>query len=99
MAEGRELLVHLHAVSSKVNDLPAALADCAEQLQKARSVEFKMAVNGNIRPLHPIIFEELSRIGNEALGNAFRHSMARSIEAELSYEAKELRMRIRDNGS
>ncbi len=99
MAEGRELLVHLHAVSSKANNLPATLADCAEQLQKVRSVEFKMAVNGNIRPLHPIIFEELSRIGKEAIGNAFRHSMARSIEAELSYEAKELRMRIRDNGS
>jgi signal transduction histidine kinase/streptogramin lyase len=99
MAEGRELLVHLHAASSKANDLPATLADYGEQLRKVRSVDFKVAVNGDIRPLHPVILEELSRIGNEALGNAFRHSMARSIEAELSYEAKELRMRIRDNGS
>lgn len=46
MAEGRELLVHLHAASSEANDLPATLADYGEQLQKVRSVDFKVAVNG-----------------------------------------------------
>ncbi|HEX8894099.1 MAG TPA: triple tyrosine motif-containing protein [Terriglobales bacterium] len=99
MAEGRDLLVDLHATSSKPNDLPAALADYGEQLRKERSGNFKVAVNGGIRPLHPIIFEELSRIGKEAIGNAFQHSIARSIEAELNYEPNELRMRIRDDGS
>lgn len=67
-------------------------------MQEGRSGTVKVAVNGNNRPLHPIVFEELSRIGKEALGNAFRHSMARSIEAELNYEPNELRMRVRDDG-
>jgi signal transduction histidine kinase/ligand-binding sensor domain-containing protein len=99
MAEGRELLVELHATTSKPNDLPTALANYGEQMAEARSRAFKVAVSGSIRPLHPIIFEELSRIGKEALGNAFRHSMARSIEAELNYEPNQLRMRIRDDGA
>ncbi len=98
MAEGRKLLVDLHTTTSKPNDLATALANYGEQMQEGRSGGFKVAVNGNGRPLHPIVFEELSRIGKEAFGNAFRHSMARSIEAELSYERNELRMRIRDDG-
>jgi signal transduction histidine kinase len=99
MAEGRDLLVDLHARTSKPNDLPTALADYGKQMRKGCSGDFKVAVNGSIRPLHPIVFEELSRIGKEAIGNAFRHSMARSIEAELNYEPNELRMRIRDDGA
>lgn len=99
MAEGRELLTHLHATTSKPNDLSTALADYPAQMREGRNGDFRMIVNGSIRPLHPIIFEELSRIGKEALGNAFRHSMARSIEAELNYEQNQLRMRIRDDGT
>jgi ligand-binding sensor domain-containing protein/signal transduction histidine kinase len=98
MAEGRKLLVDLHGTTSKPNDLATALANYGEQMQEGRFGSFKVAVNGNSRPLPPIVFEELSRIGKEALGNAFRHSMARSIEAELNYELNELRMRVRDDG-
>jgi signal transduction histidine kinase/ligand-binding sensor domain-containing protein len=99
MAEGRDLLVDLHATTSKPSDLPTALADYGKQMREGCSGDFKVAVNGSIRPLHPIIFEELFRIGKEAIGNAFRHSTARSIEAELNYEPNELRMRIRDDGT
>ena len=98
LAEGRKLLVHLHVTSSKPNDLPTSLAEFGERMQEGASVNFKVAVNGNTRALHPIIFEELTRIGREALSNAFRHSGARTIEAELNYETSELRIRIRDDG-
>jgi signal transduction histidine kinase len=99
MAEGRDLLVDLHATTSRPKDLPTALADYGEQMREGRSSTFEVTLNGSVRPLHPIIFEELSRIGKEAIGNAFRHSTARSIEVELNYEPNELRMRIRDDGS
>ena len=99
MAEGRDLLLDLHATTSKPSDLPAALADYGEQMRKGRTGDFRVAVNGGVRPLHPIIFEELSRIGKEAIGNAFQHSTASLIEAELNYEPNALRMRVRDDGS
>ena len=99
MAEGRDLLVDLHATTSRPKDLPTALVDYGEQMREGRASTFEVTLNGSVRPLHPIIFEELSRIGKEAIGNAFRHSTARSIEVELNYEPNELRMRIRDDGS
>ena len=87
------------ATTSEPNDLPTALADYGEEMQEeGRDGAFTVVANGSIRPLHPIILEELSRIGREALGNAFRHAKAGSIEAELNYGSGELRMRIRDDG-
>jgi len=99
MLEGRELVLDLRASASEPKGLPAMLADYGEQFERADSCDFKVVVNGNTYRLHATAFEELSRIGKEAVGNAFRHSGAQSIEVELNYEPKSLRMRIRDNGS
>jgi len=99
MLEGRELVVDLRATVSEQNDLPTAFADFGEGMRKCGSCEFKVVVNGAVRPLHPVVFEEVFKIGKEALGNAFRHSGAHSIEAELNYERSELRVRIRDDGA
>src|SRR5262249_33657561 len=98
MLEGRELVLDLRETVSQYNDLPTALADFGGGMQEGVSCDFKVAVNGTIRPLHPVVFEELFKIGKEALGNAFWHSEAHSIETELHYEGSELRIRIRDDG-
>jgi signal transduction histidine kinase len=37
-------------------------------------------------------------IGREVLVNAFRHAHAKQIEAEIRYDEKLLRLRIRDDG-
>jgi signal transduction histidine kinase/ligand-binding sensor domain-containing protein len=98
MLEGRELVLDLRATTSEQNELPTALVHFGEGMRNGRSCEFKVVINGSIRPLHPVVFEELFKIGKEALGNAFRHSGAHSIEAELNYERNEMRIRIRDDG-
>jgi len=98
MLEGRELVLDLRATASEQNDLPAAFADFGDGMRKGGSCDFKVVINGSVRPLHPVVFEELFKIGKEAMGNAFRHSGAHSIEAELNYERSELRIRIRDDG-
>jgi signal transduction histidine kinase len=99
MLEGRELVLDLRATASEQNDLPTAFSDFGEGMRKGSSCDFKVVVNGAIRSLHPVVFEELFKIGKEALGNAFRHSNAHLIEAELNYEPNELRIRIRDDGT
>lgn len=99
MLEGRELVLDLRANTAEQTDLPTVLADYGKQMQKDYGCEFRVLVNGNTRPLLPIACEELSKIGKEALGNAFRHSGARSIEAEVNYEPNQLRIRIRDDGA
>ena len=99
MLEGRELVLDLRATVSEPTDLPTALADFGDGMRQGGSRDFKVVVVGSARPLHPVVFEELFKIGKEALGNAFRHSGAGSIEAELNYDASELRLRIRDDGA
>lgn len=99
MLEGRELVLDLRATTSEQNDLPTAFVHFGEGMRSGCSSAFRVVVSGSIRPLHPVVFEELFKIGKEALGNAFRHSGAHSIEAELNYERSEMRMRIRDDGT
>jgi len=99
MLEGRERVLDLRTTVSEPTDLPTALADFGEEMRKGASCDFRVVVNGSVRPLHPVVFEEMFKIGKEALGNAFRHAGAHSIEAELNYEKSELRLRIRDDGA
>jgi signal transduction histidine kinase len=98
MLEGRELVLDMRATASEATELPKLIADFGEEMRKGGSCEFRVVVNGSIRSLHAVVFEELFKIGKEALGNAFRHAGAHSIEAELNYERSELRIRMRDDG-
>ena len=57
-----------------------------------------MFVEGSPRDLLPIVRDDIHLIAREALRNAFRHAQADHIEAEVTYGARELRVRIRDDG-
>lgn len=48
--------------------------------------------------MHPIIRDEVYRIGREALLNAFRRSHAKRIDVTVEYRAKHLRVVISDKG-
>jgi signal transduction histidine kinase/ligand-binding sensor domain-containing protein len=98
MKEGRELLLDLRT-SANSRDLPRALAEAGRQFQELYPCEFNVIVNGDVRALDPIVSDELFQIGKESLSNAFQHSGANQIEAEVHYEAEQLRLRIRDDGT
>jgi len=55
-------------------------------------------VEGVSRDLAPILRDDVYRIAGEAMRNAFRHSQATQIEVEVRYDARYLRLRIRDDG-
>ena len=57
-----------------------------------------MEVEGGSLDLHPILRDEVYRMTGEAMRNAFRHARARRIEVEIRYDARELRVRVRDDG-
>lgn len=59
---------------------------------------FRVILEGRSRALHPLIQDQLYRIGHEALLNAFRHSEAGRIEIEMEYAPNRLRFAVRDNG-
>ncbi len=101
--EGRNAVRGLRSTNvggGAADDLEQALTRVPQELLdlQQQSTDFRVIVEGRARPLHPLIRDEVYRIGREALVNAFRHADASSIEVELDYAANSLRMLVRDNG-
>ena len=98
LLEGRERVRDLRAEGATANDLSEMVAGYGEELRNSREVGFKVIVMGTPRLLHPVVRDEVYRIAREALTNAFAHSQAPSIEAEITYAPTSLCARVRDNG-
>ena len=101
IAEGRDAIQNLRSSTTVSNELAQAITSLAEELTNGPekgSATFRMSVEGSPRELHPIVRDDIHRIAREALRNAFRHAQADHIEAEVTYGARELRVRIRDDG-
>jgi ligand-binding sensor domain-containing protein/signal transduction histidine kinase len=97
--EGRNAVQGLRSSNrSHSFNLEHAFSLIQEELAIQEPVGFRVIVEGRPRPLHPIIRDEVYRIGHEALVNAFRHAAARSIDVEVAYLANRLRLLVRDDG-
>jgi signal transduction histidine kinase len=51
-----------------------------------------------VRDIHPIVLDEIMKIGNEAIFNAFLHAKAEHIDVAIQYDTKRLRIRWGDDG-
>jgi signal transduction histidine kinase len=96
--EGRAALNSLRSSATEVNDLAGAFQRALEECRIHSPMESSLHVSGQIREMHPIVRDEVYRIGYEAIRNACVHSRATRLEVELSY-AQDLSLRVRDNGS
>lgn len=97
MDEGRSALSSLRNSTIERNDLAEALRRAGEECQFQRPIEFALRVEGTGQDLHPIVRDEVYRLGYEAIRNACIHSEASQLTVELSY-IKDLILRVRDNG-
>ena len=57
-----------------------------------------IVVDGTPRPLKPIVSADVYRIADEGVRNAYRHAGARQITMEIDFEARQFRLRVRDDG-
>jgi signal transduction histidine kinase len=96
--EGRNTIRGMRSSTDESRDLAQAFSRIRDELALKEDIEFRVIVAGRPRPLHPILRDEVYRIGREALVNAARHSGAKRIELELEYAEKELRVLVRDSG-
>jgi len=96
--DGRNTVRGLRSPQEGMQDLDQALSRIPQELAVQRDVDFRVIVEGVSRVLHPVIRDEVYRIGREALANAFRHSGATDVEVELEYAMHQLRVLVRDNG-
>src|SRR5262245_53609932 len=78
--------------------LDQALSSLRAGLPSRGSVGLRAVATGQPISLRPPIQEQIYPIAREALINALRHSEATSIEAEVEYRPRCLRVLVRDNG-
>ena len=98
MLQGRELVLDLRSSTLDNDDLSSTLAKVGIDFRFASLAIFEVEVKGRSRAIHPIVHEELYRLGKEAITNAFHHANAKRIEAEVGYERTCIRLSIRDDG-
>src|ERR1700754_498691 len=98
LAEGRDSIRNLRVNSASLSDLPAAFRSVAEETSQGRDAVFKTVVEGRVRDLHPLVLEECYCIGREAIINALSHSEGQHVEAEIAYDVRQFRLRVRDDG-
>jgi signal transduction histidine kinase len=95
--EGRAALDSLRTTTSDANDLADALRRALDECRERDGMVVSLSVVGDSRELHSVALDEIYRIGYEALRNACRHSMGRSMDVKLEY-ARDLKMSVRDDG-
>jgi signal transduction histidine kinase len=101
ITEGRDAVQGLRESTVQENDLARAISMLGQELATDPSgnrPEFRVAVEGASRNLHPILRDEIYRIAGEALRNAFRHARARKVEVEIRYDDVQFRLHVRDDG-
>jgi signal transduction histidine kinase len=96
--EGRNTVRGLRSDGNGSLNLEEAFSRIRQDFAVEEQIAFRVIVEGRPRPLHPIIRDDIYRIGREALGNAFRHSNAKSIKVEVKYLDNQLRVLVRDDG-
>jgi signal transduction histidine kinase len=98
IAEGRTAVYDLRSSVTTPNELGEAVREVGNELATPGAATFRLVLEGPVRELHPIVRDEIYRIAREALRNAFGHARAQHIEAELIYDDRQFRLRIRDDG-
>jgi signal transduction histidine kinase len=98
MHEGRAALNSLRTTTTQANDLAEDLRRVTEDGLIPSSMAVTFSVVGDAKEMHPIVRDEIYRIGYEAIRNACMHSGASQLDVELRY-ARELTLRVDDNGT
>ena len=96
--EGQKTVRGLRSITSDYLDLEQAFSHVPNELALHEQIGYRVIVDGKPRLLHPLIRDEVYRIGRDAVVNAFHRSRTRNVEVQLKYAAKQLRIVVRDDG-
>jgi ligand-binding sensor domain-containing protein/signal transduction histidine kinase len=96
--EGRAALNSLRASTTEKNDLAEAFRRAIDECGRATRAKISFSVDGDSREMHPVVRDEIYRIGYEAIRNACAHSGGDRLEVTLKY-GHDLTLSISDNGA
>ena len=97
LQEGRAALNSLRSTTTLTNDLVEALRVAGGECAANCAMSFEFKITGESRDMHPIVRDEIYRIGFEAIRNACAHSGGTCLEIHLEY-LQDFTLSVRDNG-
>jgi signal transduction histidine kinase/ligand-binding sensor domain-containing protein len=95
--EGRSALNALRTSTTETNDLAEAFRRAIEDCRRHGAIDASLTVTGQAREMHPVVRDEVYRIGYEAIRNAHAHSHGSFLEVSLTY-GSDLTLRVADDG-
>lgn len=97
-AEARRIIYDLRETEEVTSSLSKALLRMLEENHHGETCALHFGMEGEEISLPPGSVHHLARIAQEAVRNALRHALAKSIRIQLIYETDALRLLIRDDG-
>ncbi|SFS17884.1 Two component regulator propeller [Granulicella pectinivorans] len=104
ISEGRGAIQNIRSTKGSTSDLAETMNAMMIRLKEENSgghrtmPALSLLTEGEPQSIHPLLTEEICRIGLEALRNSLLHANADHIETEITYGVSYLRLRFRDNG-
>ncbi len=95
---GRERIRDLRADALVKNDLASELHRLAGQFGPEARPKVEVIVHGKLRPLNPMVQEEVMWVMREAISNARQHSGAAHVTVQMVYGFWGLRCAVQDDG-
>jgi signal transduction histidine kinase/ligand-binding sensor domain-containing protein len=95
--EGRTALNSLRTTTVAADDLADAFRRAAATARKPETLTVAVNVGGQSRHLHPVVRDEIYRIGSEAIRNACAHSGGTLLTIDVDY-THDLTLAVADNG-
>ncbi len=99
LREVRRVIRHL---SQDDVDAPGDLLDDVKtycrRLEELHQVRVRVAAEGDLSQLPPVVRHGVRRVVAEASANALRHGEAKTIDLEMTLQERELHLEIRDDG-
>ena len=99
LLETRVRFQDLRMGSNQVHDLPGALQEAGEDLNRENVVRFFVETVGMVRELEPYVSDEIYLIAREAIRNAFTHADSTEIKVTFDFQQDRLLVSIVDDGT
>ena len=99
LVESRVRFQDLRVGSKQAADLPGALQEAGDDLNRNRPIRFTVETTGPAHVLDPNVSDEVYLIAREAIRNAFTHANASEIRITFDFRRDSLLLSIADDGS
>ncbi len=95
--QGRAAVNALRTSTTDSNDLAEAFRRAIDDCERQRGIPASLTVSGDAREMHPVVRDDLYRIGYEAIRNACVHSRGARLDIALTF-GHDVTLRVADDG-